>query len=500
MTAASTRFSSSNCYKKSGETRRKGLTFTGKLINLATHFGSRFRRKLMKFNVLTGATLFVVAIFIGQFAQGANTENDYIGSGTGNVTTTTNWSSGHVPTVTEDAVFNSSSNAGIKNYGGGGTVGSPVTVGSLDLTATTGTYSIRNDTTGATNAILNLGGAGNLGNGVTGTVASDLLFAASGSTLQLLGTNGGGGSGVLNVVLGQSGSFDAVGTIVVSSIISDGGNNFAVTKTGAGLLTLSGANTYGGGTTLSAGTLRINNGGTSATNSALGTGTFAINGGTITNTSGSDVTMATNNAQTWGGDFIFAGGSGTKNLNLGTGPVTLTGSRSINVSGTTSTLTVGGNIGDGGNGFSLTKSGPGVGTLILAGATNTYSGGTFLSSGTLVANGKLGTGNISLTAGNVTLTLAGATNNFIDDSATLSYVTTDTINLNFSGIDTVFGLTVDGVSQAPGLYGASASNPDGAFTGVGFVQVVVPEPGTWLLLCLGAGLLGTAQRFRRKRI
>jgi hypothetical protein len=28
----------------------------------------------------------------------------------------------------------------------------------------------------------------------------------------------------------------------------------------------------------------------------------------------------------------------------------------------------------------------------------------------------------------------------------------------------------------------------------------VPEPGTWLLLCLGAGLLGTAQRFRRKRI
>src|SRR5438874_450912 len=39
-----------------------------------------------------------------------NTENDWIGSSTGNISTTTNWSLGHVPTSTEDAVFNAASN------------------------------------------------------------------------------------------------------------------------------------------------------------------------------------------------------------------------------------------------------------------------------------------------------------------------------------------------------------------------------------------------------
>src|SRR5947209_9022308 len=39
-----------------------------------------------------------------------NTENDWTGTATGNISTTTNWSLGHVPTSSEDAVFTSSSN------------------------------------------------------------------------------------------------------------------------------------------------------------------------------------------------------------------------------------------------------------------------------------------------------------------------------------------------------------------------------------------------------
>ena len=65
--------------------------------------------------------------------------------------------------------------------------------------------------------------------------------------------------------------------------------------------------------------------------------------------------------------------------------------------------------------------------------------------------------------------------------------------------DVVAGLTVDGVSQAPGIYGASAINPDGAFFGVGTITVV-PEPATWGMMLLGGGLLAAAGRFRRKRI
>ena len=65
---------------------------------------------------------------------------------------------------------------------------------------------------------------------------ADLLFAASGSTFNIVGVSGAKGKGVLNLVLGQSGNFDAVGTINVSAGISDGGNGFGITKIGAGTL------------------------------------------------------------------------------------------------------------------------------------------------------------------------------------------------------------------------------------------------------------------------
>ncbi|HET9857457.1 MAG TPA: PEP-CTERM sorting domain-containing protein, partial [Chthoniobacterales bacterium] len=152
-----------------------------------------------------------------------------------------------------------------------------------------------------------------------------------------------------------------------------------------------------------------------------------------------------------------------------------------------------------GGAFKLTKGGPGLGTLILD-AANTYNGGTFLSSGILIANkdGALGTGNVSLTAGFVTLTLQnGAINNYIADSATLSYVSTDIINLTYTGTDIVTGLTVDGVAQAAGVYGATAINPDGVFTGSGTITVV-PEPTTVAMMVLGGSLLVGMQRFRRK--
>ena len=46
---------------------------------------------------------------------------------------------------------------------------------------------------------------------------------------------------------------------------------------------------------------------------------FTISGGTIGNTSGAAITLSTNNAENWNGDFTFAGGN---DLNLGAGAVT----------------------------------------------------------------------------------------------------------------------------------------------------------------------------------
>jgi len=157
---------------------------------------------------------------------------------------------------------------------------------------------------------------------------------------------------------------------VTSSTLTVGGGisaGFGLTKSGAGALTLSGSNSFGGNTTLSAGQLNINN------PNAIGTGTFTIGGGSIDNTSGSAVTLATNNPQAWNADFTFVGSSA---LDLGTGTVTLGANRNVTV--TSSTLAVGGGIG---GAFSLTKSGGG--TLRLSGASS-YSGGTVISSGTVV--------------------------------------------------------------------------------------------------------------------
>src|SRR5258706_5885766 len=73
-------------------------------------------------------------------------------------------------------------------------------------------------------------------------------------------------------------TFGGSGNGSVSSII--GTTSGTVTKNGAGAWTLSGANTFTGGTTLSIGTLNINN------SQALGTvaATFTISGGTINHT------------------------------------------------------------------------------------------------------------------------------------------------------------------------------------------------------------------------
>jgi autotransporter-associated beta strand protein len=67
--------------------------------------------------------------------------------------------------------------------------------------------------------------------------------------------------------------------------------------------------------------------------------------------------------------------------------VTLSASRTVTAAG--GVLTVGGEIGDGGSGFSVTKAG--AGALALGGA-NTYAGGTTVADGALLVNNTTGSG------------------------------------------------------------------------------------------------------------
>jgi autotransporter-associated beta strand protein len=171
-----------------------------------------------------------------------------------------------------------------------------------------------------------------------------------------------------------------------------------LTKNGTAVLTINNANSYSGGTALNAGTLNINNA------AAIGTGNLTIAGGTtIDNTSGSAVTLSTNNAQVWNGNFTFGGSNA---LNMGTGAITLTSSLTVTTNGS-GALTVG-PIGQSGGSSQLTKAGSG--TLVLNG-NNTYTGGTNVTAGRLLieptgfATSALPTGMLSI-GGSGTVQLA----------------------------------------------------------------------------------------------
>ncbi len=196
-----------------------------------------------------------------------------------------------------------------------------------------------------------------------------------------------------NVLPGSVTVNNSAGDYVIGGGGSIGGIG-GLTKSGSRALTLSTANTYTGGTTLNQGNLNLGNA------SAISTGTLTLNGGTLDNTSGADLTLASNNSQSWAGSFSYAG---TLNgLNLGAGSVTLNSSPTVTVAA--NTLTVGGIIGNG-TGNSFTKAGSGI--LVLTGA-NTFSGGLTVSGGGVraLAAGATGTGLATVNSG-ATLAIGG---------------------------------------------------------------------------------------------
>ena len=279
----------------------------------------------------------------------------------------------------------SKTGAGVLTLGGSNTG-----VGGLSLAAGTlvlghngalgvGTLSIGAGTildTGAT-AIVNAGNNAQSWNG---------NFTFTGTSTLNLGTGA--------VTLGDNVTLTAGNNLTVGGAIGDGVTTFGFTKAGAGVLTLNGANTYGGVTQVFGGALNLNGDNSGATGgvtlavgaglrlghaNALGSGTLTLNGGILNNTSGGTLTLGGNVAQVWNGAFTFLG---TNDLLMGAGAVTLGANVSVNV--TAGNLTVNGVIDDGLNTFNVEKNG--AGTLTL-GALNTYGGATTLNEGTLVFAG-----------------------------------------------------------------------------------------------------------------
>nr|WP_241966676.1 autotransporter-associated beta strand repeat-containing protein [Salmonella enterica] len=215
-----------------------------------------------------------------------------------------------------------------------------------------------------------------------GTIISGGTLVAS--NVEALGTGDVTNDAVLE--LNTGGDFD--------NAISGSGQ---VVKSGDETLTLSGSNTYTGGTLISGGTLVASNvealGSGDVTNDAvleLNTGgdfTNAISGsGQVVKSGDETLTLSGANSYT-GGTLISGGTLIASNVEaLGTGDVTDNAVLELNTGGDFDNAISGSG--------QVEKSGDE--TLTLSGA-NSYTGGTLISSGTLVANdvNALGTGDVT---------------------------------------------------------------------------------------------------------
>jgi autotransporter-associated beta strand protein len=330
------------------------------------------------------------------------------------------------------------SGAGKTTFGSAATVTGAISDGVVNVTGALIAGSITggaNTITGAATVTTVNGGTLTVGGVATVTTLTTGTLNANGATAAVTTLNGG------NIALGSSTAL-TVSDGTHAGVIS--GATGTLTKSGAGTLILSGANTFGGAITISAGTLQI---GAGSTTGSIGAGAIANSGilainrsdnlsfanvisgtGSLTKSAAGTLTLAT--ANTFDGGVTIAANGGTvivgHNNALGTGQVTLAGNtaqltladgitvanpmfltstggvqaRTLRLQAGATSATYAGAISNLSTntlaftvdaGGTLTVSGiisgnglskTGAGTAILSG-TNTYTGATTVSAGTL---------------------------------------------------------------------------------------------------------------------
>ncbi|WP_241382247.1 autotransporter-associated beta strand repeat-containing protein, partial [Salmonella sp. YP256-1] len=255
------------------------------------------------------------------------------------------------------------------------------------------------------NAVLELNTGGDFDNAISG---SGQVVKSGDETLTLSGTNSYTDGTLISGGTLVATNLEALGTGDVTNnatlelntggdFINNIGGTGRVEKSGDETLTLSGSNTYTGGTLISGGTLVATNvealGTGDVTDNAvleLNTGGDFINniGGTGRVEKSGDETLTLSGSNTYTGGTLISGGTlvATNVEALGTGDVTDNAVLELNTGGDFIN-----NIGGTGR---VEKSGDD--TLTLSGS-NSYTGGTLISGGTLVATNvdALGSGDVT---------------------------------------------------------------------------------------------------------
>jgi len=339
--------------------------------------------------------------------------------------------------------------------------------GVISISGSTGTpISTFAPVAAAGRSVINVGGDFQLG--MAGTDAGNIAnagfdFSTAGNNFDLTGAT-------RKITIGTTGA------VSFGNTISNGGLTLARTPTGTGQITITGANTYAGGTDLQGVSVLVK-----TNNAALGTGTVTLSGTTATTLSVQGVNLANN--------FLIADSVGTKTITQfggGNGVISGTITNSDNQGGLTlgttnvlKTLTISGPIvGSGTSGIRF-GSGTGLlnGTVNLTG-TSSYAGSTTIDSATLAtgANNVLPSG---ASSGNIIFTKTGASG--VSPVLDLKS-TTQTVN----GLDDVSGVgSILSTTANLSTLSIGANNTSSTFNGVISTNVALRKIGSGTLALSG---------------
>ncbi len=321
------------------------------------------------------------------------------------------------------------------------------------------------------NANVNFGSAG--GNTVHVTATSAITSSGFNIT-----TAGGGLSLTANTLAlgnintaGGALTIANTGNATLSGVVAGAGS---LVKNGAGKLTLSNANTYGGATNINAGILSVKAPDAIKANTDV---TVAANATLDIDASAGAFTFNSVNLNVEGGGSAGQGALTGTGLATYAGPVNLTFDTSM---GGTGTLTLNGAVQENGGNWRLIK--VGSGTLVLGGA-NSYHGGTEIDAGILSVKAA----EALLMGTNVWVTNGGT----LDINASAGAFTLNPLLLEIAGT---------GSAGQGALTGTGAASYAGTVTMVGNASVggtgtlalsgpVEESAGSWKLTKVGSGTL-----------
>jgi len=325
-----------------------------------------------------------------------------------------------VATLNSGAINLSGTGLGFRGnlvFGGGGVAGTSQTTFNLNGGTLT--------TAGVLIAVQPSSATFNFNGGVIVPTASGTSFLGSGITYNVL--SGG-------AIFNTNGYNIRVPVALAGSGSSAGGG---LQKLGSGTLTLAGANTYTGTTSINAGTLAITNA-NALLNSTL------------------DLNASDSGAVSFSQNSTLGGLTGSRNLDMGT--------RTLSIGNNNASTTYSGILSNG----ALTK--VGAGTLTLS-ASNSYTGATTINGGVLALNNTnalAGGGNISFGGG----TLQFSSNNTNDYSAKIKS-SGSAISIDTNGNNVTFASILDSTNTGgfSKLGSGTLSMTSGASTFTGPVTI-----------------------------